>query len=34
MAKGEISERTLRRYLKLYREQGLEGFKPRVRADR
>lgn len=33
-ARTRIAERTLRRWLQLYREGGFEGLKPRYRADR
>lgn len=33
LARGKISSRTLRRYLQLYRQQGLSGLMPKVRSD-
>lgn len=33
LTRGEISSRTLRRYIQLYRQQGLSGLMPKVRSD-
>ncbi|GAV23881.1 IS481 family transposase, partial [Carboxydothermus pertinax] len=33
LAKSQISSRTLRRYLQLYRQQGLIGLMPKIRSD-
>ncbi|WP_179393696.1 IS481 family transposase [Carboxydothermus ferrireducens] len=33
LAKSQISSRTLRRYLQLYRQQGLSGLMPKIRSD-
>ncbi|RKL61225.1 helix-turn-helix domain-containing protein, partial [Thermoanaerobacteraceae bacterium SP2] len=34
LSKGQISERTLRRYLQAYRQKGLNGLMPKERSDK